>query len=49
MAHLKNIFLNRVLHQLNIENWERVKVKVSSPSFNIKTISGFKRRDNRKT
>ena len=36
----KNIFLNRVLHQLNIENWERVKVKVSSPSFNIKTISG---------
>ena len=28
------------MHQLNIENWERVKVKVSSPSFNIKTISG---------
>jgi len=36
----ENIFLNRVLNQLNIENWERVKIKISSPSFNIKTTNG---------
>ena len=38
----KNISLNRVLKQLNIAEWERVKIKISSPEFKISTTNGTK-------
>ena len=34
-----NISLNRILKQLNISKWERVKIKLSSSNFLIKTIN----------
>jgi len=33
----KNIDLNRVLKQLNIADWERVQIKISSPNFKVIT------------
>ena len=35
-----NISLNRVLKQLNIANWERVKIKLSSSNFQLNSIRG---------
>jgi len=34
----KNISLNQILKQLNIANWDRVKIKLSSPNFKINSI-----------
>ena len=34
-----NIFLNRILKQLSIANWERVKIKLSSSNFEINSIN----------
>ncbi len=36
----KNIYFNRALNQLNIANWKRVNIKISSPKFNFNTING---------
>ena len=35
----KNISINRILKQLKIANWERVKIKLSSSNFSLNTIS----------
>ena len=35
----KNLSLNRLLKQLNIANWERVKIKISSKKFSISSIN----------
>lgn len=35
-----NISLNRILKQINISNWERVKIKISSSNFKINSING---------
>ena len=35
----KNISLNRILKQLNISDWERVKIKFSSSNFLLNTIN----------
>jgi hypothetical protein len=35
----KNIDINRTLKQLNIANWERVNIKISSPNFKVTTIN----------
>tara|TARA_B110000116_G_scaffold9456_1_gene7867 strand:- start:3559 stop:4638 length:1080 start_codon:yes stop_codon:yes gene_type:complete len=34
-----NISLNRILKQLNVANWERVKIKLSSSNFKINSIN----------
>ena len=34
-----NISINRILKQLNIANWERVKIKLSSNHFSLNTIN----------
>ena len=36
----KNISINRILKQLKIANWERVKIKLSSSNFSLYSISG---------
>ena len=36
----KNISLNEILKQLNIAKWQRVKIKLSSPDFEINSING---------
>lgn len=35
-----NISINRILKQLNISNWERVKIKLSSSNFELNTTNG---------
>ena len=37
-----NISINRMLKQLKITSWERVKIKISSPNFSIDTINNEK-------
>ena len=40
-GEFENIYLNRVMHQLNIANWKRINIKLSSSEFNLKTINGL--------
>ena len=35
-----NISINRILKQLQISNWERVKIKLSSSNFSLNSING---------
>ena len=39
-----NISLNRILKQLNVANWERVKIKLSSSNFKINSINDTPRK-----
>ena len=36
----ENISINRILKQLQISNWERVKIKLSSSNFSLNSING---------
>lgn len=39
-GYFNNISLNRIFKQLNISNWERVQIKLSSSNFLINTVNG---------